>query len=81
MIEKRLLCETVFKRRYVEEGKITEAKFNASFAIIAASAKGSESVLMVGKGGLEPPRLSTPDPKSGPSANSGTPPDVKSREC
>ena len=28
----------------------------------------------VGKGGLEPPRLATPDPKSGPSANSGTPP-------
>ena len=30
--------------------------------------------IRVGKGGLEPPRLSTPDPKSGPSANSGTPP-------
>ncbi len=28
----------------------------------------------LGKGGLEPPRLSTPDPKSGPSANSGTSP-------
>ncbi|GAF93022.1 unnamed protein product, partial [marine sediment metagenome] len=43
--EKRLLCETVFKRLYVEEGKITKAKLNAPFAIIAASAKGSESVL------------------------------------
>ena len=32
----------------------------------------------MGKGGLEPPRLSTPDPKSGPSANSGTSPDVES---
>ena len=43
--EKRLLCETVFKRLYVEEGKITKAELNAPFAIIAASAKGSESVL------------------------------------
>lgn len=28
----------------------------------------------MGKGGLEPPRIAAPDPKSGPSANSGTPP-------
>ena len=28
----------------------------------------------VGKGGLEPPRIAAPDPKSGPSASSGTPP-------
>ncbi len=28
----------------------------------------------MGKGGLEPPRLAAPDPKSGPSASSGTPP-------
>jgi transcriptional regulator with XRE-family HTH domain len=29
---------------------------------------------MVGKGGLEPPRLAAHDPKSCPSASSGTPP-------
>ena len=28
----------------------------------------------MGKGGLEPPRIAAPDPKSGPSASSGTPP-------
>ena len=31
---------------------------------------------MVGKGGLEPPRLSAHDPKSCPSTSSGTPPDT-----
>ena len=29
---------------------------------------------MVGKGGLEPPRIAALDPKSSPSASSGTPP-------
>jgi len=33
--QKRLLCETVLKRLYVEEGKITGKEFNAPFAIIA----------------------------------------------
>ena len=33
--------------------------------------------LAMGKGGLEPPRIAAPDPKSGPSASSGTPP----RDC
>ncbi len=47
--EKRLLCETVFKRLYVEEGRITKAELNAPFAIITASAKGSESVLNGGR--------------------------------
>jgi hypothetical protein len=31
---------------------------------------------LVGKGGLEPPCIAAPDPKSGPSASSGTPPQV-----
>jgi len=35
---------------------------------------------VVGKGGLEPPRLSAHDPKSCSSANSDTPPDTKSSE-
>jgi len=47
--EKRLICETVFKRLYVEEGKITKTELNAPFAIIATSAKGSESVLNGGR--------------------------------
>ena len=36
------------------------------------------SDVQVGKGGLEPPRLSAHDPKSCPSASSGTPPYLKS---
>ena len=42
--ERRLICETVFKRLYVEEGRVTKAELNAPFAIIAASAKGSGAV-------------------------------------
>ena len=53
--ERRLLCETVFKRLYVEEGRITKAELNAPFAIIAASAKGSESVLSGGAEGTRTP--------------------------
>ena len=33
---------------------------------------------MVGKGGVEPPRIAALDPKSSPSASSGTPPGNKS---
>ncbi len=33
--EKRLLCETILKRLYVEDGKITRTELNAPFAIIA----------------------------------------------
>ncbi len=47
--EKRLICETMFKRLYVEEGKITKAELNVPFAIIATSNKGSESVLNGGR--------------------------------
>lgn len=32
------------------------------------------SQVLVGKEGLEPSRIAAPDPKSGPSASSGTPP-------
>ncbi len=41
--QRRLLCETVLKRLYVEEGRITRAEFNAPFAIIAR-ANGSGAV-------------------------------------
>jgi len=41
--EKRLLCETILKRLYVEDGKITRTELNAPFAIIAR-AKGSGAV-------------------------------------
>jgi len=42
--ERRLICETVFKRLYVEEGRVTKAELNAPFAIIAASTKDSGAV-------------------------------------
>ncbi|MDD4465830.1 MAG: hypothetical protein PHY25_04045 [Dehalococcoidales bacterium] len=41
--QKRLLCETVLKRLYIEDGNITKAEYNAPFAIILR-ASGSESV-------------------------------------
>ena len=41
--QKRLLCETVLKRLYIEDGNITKAEYNAPFTIIAR-ASGSESV-------------------------------------
>ena len=44
---------------------------------VVAIKKSCQLLPLVGKGGLEPPRLSAPDPKSGPSANSGTPPQCK----
>ena len=47
--EKRLLCETVFKRLYVKEGKVTKVELNSPFAIIASRAKGAESVLNGGR--------------------------------
>jgi len=52
--EKRLICETVFKRLYVKEGRVTKAELNASFAIIAASAKGSGAVTSGGPYGTVP---------------------------
>jgi len=52
--ERRLLCETVLKRLYVKEGKITKVELNLPFALIASRACGSESVLNVGDTGLEP---------------------------
>ncbi len=46
--QRRLLCETVLKRLYVEEGRITRAELNAPFAIIAR-ANGSGTVTSGGE--------------------------------
>jgi len=43
--ERCLLCETIFKRVSVREGKITGVDLNAPFALIASHAEGSESFL------------------------------------
>jgi hypothetical protein len=43
--ERRLLCETIFKRVYVHNGKIVTTELNSPFALIAGSAKGSETIL------------------------------------
>ncbi len=47
--ERRLLCETVLKRLYVKEGKVTKVELNSPFALIASRADGSESVLSGGR--------------------------------
>ena len=46
--EKRLLCETVLKRLYVADGRITRTELNAPFAIIAR-ANGSGAVTNGGR--------------------------------
>ena len=53
--EKRLLCETVFKRLYVEDSIITGTALNAPFSMIATRATGSESVPSGGEGGTRTP--------------------------
>jgi len=47
--ERRLLCETVLKRLYVEEGIVKKVEFNSPFALIASRAKSSESVINGGR--------------------------------
>ena len=42
--EKRLICGTVLKCLYVEEGKVPKAELNAPFALIASGGKGSGTV-------------------------------------
>jgi len=43
--ERRLLCETIFKHVYVQNGKIVKTELNSPFALIAGRAKGLESIL------------------------------------
>jgi len=46
--ERRLLCETVFKRIYVDDGRINKVELNSPFSLIATKAKGSGTVLSGG---------------------------------
>ena len=46
--ERRLLCETVFKRIYVNDGRIDNVELNSPFSLIATQAKGSVTVLSGG---------------------------------
>jgi hypothetical protein len=41
--EKRLLCETVLKRVYIQNGKITKTELNPPFALITCVARSSDS--------------------------------------
>ena len=43
--ERRLLCETIFKRVNVRNGKITRVELNLPFALIASRTEGSGSFL------------------------------------
>jgi len=43
--ERRLLCETVFRRLYLKDGNIVKAELNPPFTLIASRAEGSESFL------------------------------------
>ncbi len=42
--ERRLLCETVFKRVYLKEGKVSEVELNAPFGLITSTSKSSGTV-------------------------------------
>ena len=52
--ERRLLCETVFKRIYVSEDKIGKVELNAPFGLIATTAWVRELSRVVGSAGFEP---------------------------
>jgi len=41
--ERRLLCETVFKRVHIEDGKIKKTELNSPFRLIASLADSSET--------------------------------------
>jgi hypothetical protein len=55
--EKRLLCETVFKRVHLKAGKITRTELKAPFALITRCASGSGAV--TNGGGLNFPNYNT----------------------
>ena len=42
--EKRLLCETVLKRAYIQNGTIIKTELNPPFALITSAARSSESI-------------------------------------
>ena len=43
--ERRLLCETIFRRVYIRDGKIAQVGLNSSFALINSIAESSGSFL------------------------------------
>ena len=43
--ERHLLCETIFRRVTVRNGKIVHADLNSPFTLIASRAEGSEPLL------------------------------------
>ena len=43
--ERRLLCETIFRRVTVRNGKIVHADLNSPFTLIASRTEGSEPLL------------------------------------
>ena len=49
--ERRLLCETLFKRVYINEGKITKTELNSPFSLITSAAGTSSESLQFGSGG------------------------------
>ena len=55
--ERMLLCETVFKRIRVKQGRITRVELNAPFTLIASFAQGSGTVTPGGAGGIRTPYL------------------------
>ncbi len=57
--ERRLLCEVIFKRINVKDGKIATVDLNAPFCLIASQAAGSGTVTFGGAGGIRTPYLLT----------------------
>ncbi len=59
--ERRLLCETVFKRVYLKDGKISQVELNAPFGLIGNALTVRKLSKMAGEEGFEP---SLTDPES-----------------
>ncbi|WP_332445713.1 recombinase family protein [Dehalococcoides mccartyi] len=55
--ERRLLCEVIFKRINVKDGKIASVDLNAPFRLIASKASGSGTVVYGGAEGIRTPDL------------------------
>jgi len=62
--EKRLLCETVLKRLYIEDGKIMKTELNPPFALITSVGGGSESFQFGSRGWIRTAILLIPSSPS-----------------